>query len=138
MSISNHLARTPKLNIVITTVDPSKRDVRGVAADGYERMIAIYDLRGNFRWPVEGETWTIYQENGMWFLGAAWEAPDTPMPITSLGPGDGLLGGPGITYFIGTSIQDAAGQRVPFVNTTGVVTDLAVRYDPITKRFYLG
>lgn len=137
MALSDHVYRTSKANVIITTVDPVNKDVRGVGADGYERRIAIYDLRGSFRWPVEGETWTIYQENGIWFLGAAWEGPDTSVPITSLSPGDGILGGPGISFFVGTAIRNANNERVPFIDTSGVTTDKAVRFNPTTGKFYL-
>jgi hypothetical protein len=70
MALSDHLTRVAKLRATIVTVDPSQRLIEAVTAEGGPpRRLAIFDIPNGFMWPVEGEDWSIYEENGYWRLG---------------------------------------------------------------------
>jgi hypothetical protein len=91
MPISDHIPRTAKLKGRVVTVDPPTRRIEVVAGDGTIRQVAIFEVPSGFNWPVVGEVWTIYQENGYWFLGNRWQQDDDPVKIEDLQPGEGLV-----------------------------------------------
>lgn len=53
----------------ILTVDPSNRVVEGILKDQATVRIAIWDIGAFFRWPKQGEFWTINYVNNNWMLG---------------------------------------------------------------------
>lgn len=87
MSVADHIARTSKLRTVVTTVDPSQRIIEVATKDGTVRRLAIFEIPNGFRWPREGEEWTIYQENGYWYLGSPILSSEDDEQLRSLQPG---------------------------------------------------
>lgn len=93
MGIADHYlnSATEKLYARISTVDPSTLTVRGVAK-GAELPIMIQGSLPNvFVWPKEGETWSIYRENGNWTLGGKLPTVDDNVRIQDLAPGEGYI-----------------------------------------------
>lgn len=101
MPVSNHLTRTVKYKGRIVTSDPLTQRIEVVFGDGAVRQISPYNIP---RWPIEGEIWTVYQENQDWMLGFRWEAADDEFPSSSLEPGDMKLDS--------STIYDVEGNRV--------------------------
>lgn len=88
MAMSDHITRVSKLSGKVVTVDPSNKKIEIVTADGATRQLAIFDVRSNFTWPVEGENWTIVEESGYWKLGEKYLNPDETTEFTDLLPGE--------------------------------------------------
>lgn len=101
MAVSDHLTRTVKYKGRIVTSDPLTQRIEVVLGDGVVRQISPYNIS---RWPIEGEVWTIYQENQDWMLGFRWEAADDEFPSSSLEPGDMKLDS--------STIYDVEGNRI--------------------------
>lgn len=98
MAIRDHQTRVAKLRVTIVTVDPTQRLIEAVAQDGAVRRLATFDAPNNFRWPREGEQWSIYEENGYWTLGNQFEVDPDAQSIEDFGVGDG----PGTKKFVAT------------------------------------
>lgn len=64
-------APSSRQRVMITTVDPSNRTVQATLKDKTPINIVIWEVGEIFRWPREGELWTIYQEQGYWKLDTA-------------------------------------------------------------------
>lgn len=92
MAIRDHVHRVSKMRVLITTVDPSQRLIHAVGADGGAKQIAIFDVPSQFTWPVEGEQWSAYEENGYWYLGNKFLDPQESADFESLNPGDPIYG----------------------------------------------
>jgi hypothetical protein len=92
MAISDFVSTTPRWKARIVTSDPEQNWIEAVVGDGAVRRLSIGSNGSSFRWPVEGETWTIYQENGTWCLGERWPDPEE-FSATSLQPGQVLIDG---------------------------------------------
>lgn len=84
----SRINRIPRYRAVITTVDPSQRLIEASTPDGGIHRLAIFDVSSQFTWPVEGENWTIYQENGYWYLGDKWLNPDESAIFEAMSPGE--------------------------------------------------
>lgn len=91
MAVRDHINRVNKLRAQIVTVDPSQRLIQVVTADGGLRQLSVYDIPSQFTWPLEGEEWSIYEENGYWYLGNKWLNPDEDEEFKNLSPGDTYL-----------------------------------------------
>jgi hypothetical protein len=63
-------------------------------------QIAVWEVPISFRWPKEGENWTVYRENGFWMLGSPEPKEDEVLPIESLAPGDTRIGTEGSTVHV--------------------------------------
>lgn len=88
MAIKDHITRIAKLRVKVHTVDPSQRLVEVVTVDGSARQLFITDIRPGFVWPVEGEEWSIYEENGYWILGNKFPNPVEAAELEALQPGE--------------------------------------------------
>lgn len=90
MSVKSHLGQSFERyrQAKIMTVDPSQRRVEGVLSEGAMVQIAVFDIPSFFRWPKEGEIWTIYQQGGVWRLGNQLELQTAEHPIENLDAGD--------------------------------------------------
>src|SRR4051812_34245425 len=92
MAVSDYMQHTAKWKARIVTSDPEANYIEAVVGDGAIRYISVGSMGPTFRWPVEGETWTIYMENQSWSLGERWPDPEEWSP-TSLSPGQVLIDG---------------------------------------------
>lgn len=81
-----------KQRVKILTVDPKTRRIEGVLKDFGSIQIAVFEVAAHFRWPKEGETWTVQRENNYWMLGSPDEEPGASKTIQDIAPGDTLLG----------------------------------------------
>lgn len=88
MAVRDHINRVNKLRAQVITVDPSQRLIEVTTADGGLRRLSVYDVPSQFTWPLEGEEWSIYEENGYWYLGNKWLNPDESELFESMSPGD--------------------------------------------------
>lgn len=106
----------------IITVDPSKRRIDGRLRDGSFVQIGVQDQSATFRWPVEGEIWSIESLNQGWVLGARLTTADEEFRIEDLDPGDALIDSSKIVNKDGArllteqDIQDITGDKT-FVHT---------------------
>jgi hypothetical protein len=90
MAVRDHINRVNKLRAQVITVDPSQRLIEVATADGGLRQLSVYDVPSQFTWPLEGEEWSIYEENGYWYLGNKWLDPDESELFEAMNPGDSL------------------------------------------------
>lgn len=93
MPLSDHYkgGMTERLLVSIITVDPSTRRVEAVGKDAAVIQVSVGpQFPAMFRWPAQGELWTIVRENGSWQLESRVPGPDDT-PLASLSPGDGLV-----------------------------------------------
>jgi hypothetical protein len=85
--------------VKILTVDTRSRRIEAQLKDSGIIQIALYEVPGGFRWPVEAEWWIVVRENGDWFLRAPRQDPEASLKIEDLEPGDSLSGVPGATHY---------------------------------------
>lgn len=92
MAIHDHVSRTPRQLVKILTVDPANRRIEGMGKDMAIRQIAIPTTGVLFRWPVEGEIWSIRYDNGVPVLDSIAQTVDAEsLTIETLDPGDALI-----------------------------------------------
>jgi hypothetical protein len=101
MAVSDFLPRVPKWKCRIVTADPVANRVEVVLGDGAVRQVNTYNLP---RWPVEGEIWTVYQENQEWNLAFRWQDDTEVFRGEHMQPGDMRLDS--------DAIYDASGNRL--------------------------
>lgn len=106
--------------IRITTIDPSQRLVEGVLKDGAPIRIAVWEVPTNFRWPVEGETWTVCRRENQWFLDSAFESDNEEFPIESLNAGETKIGS--------NTIYVKDGRQVVAVDISSAVDGMVVTW----------
>jgi hypothetical protein len=90
MGVRDHITAVRKLRGRVSTVDPSKDLIEVICQDRQARRLAVYDLPSDFVWPVEGQEWSIYEENGYWKLGDRFYSPEERDALRTLEPGQGL------------------------------------------------
>lgn len=91
MAIRDHVTRTPRMRGKITLVDPPNGIVEAVCRDGAARRIGIATTSTLFRWPIEGEEWAVYEQNGQWYLGERFTDIDTPPPLSAVATGESRI-----------------------------------------------
>lgn len=79
-----------KQQAIILTVDPATRRVEAKLKDGGIVQVAVIETGAIFRWPKEGETWTIFRQNYYWYLGDQVQQ-DASFGIEDLGIGDAQI-----------------------------------------------
>lgn len=132
----------------IVTVDPATKRVEIVGRDAAVIQVSITVIPPVFRWPKEGEVWTIIRENGIWSLESRIEDAEETFPLTNLDPGilrldaaiilnsngrrllteDDAVGGGGGG---GTTILSGTTAPTSFVGSVG-----DFYYNTVTKLFY--
>lgn len=86
----------------ISTVDPTTGTIGFVTkGDAQERYAIVLTTAVASRWPIEGETWLVRQENGTWYI-------DQPLPPSfsyqAVTPGDAIINSPtGVVHVLGSS-----------------------------------
>jgi hypothetical protein len=110
MAVSDHLPRTARWKCRVVTSDPVTQRIEIVLGDGAVRQVNPQSID---RWPIEGEVWTVYQENQSWILGQRWADDTEEFKTSDLTPGDMRLDS--------NVIYDADGHRV----VVGKLDDLA-------------
>jgi hypothetical protein len=93
VGVGDHISPVRKLRGRVSTVDPSQDLVEVICQDRQARRLALFDLPENFRWPIEGEEWSIYEENGYWRLGNRFYSAEEREALRGLEPGQGLADG---------------------------------------------
>lgn len=83
--------------VTIMTVDPLTLTVEAALKDGGSIQIPIWNVGAAFRWPIEGETWTVRKDGGYWALDS--HSPETDQfQINLMTPGDLKLDAVGQVY----------------------------------------
>lgn len=103
----------PKQRVKILTIDPSSRAVEGLLKDGAAIRIAVWNYPPFFRWPSQGEIWTIEFVGNNWLLGE-YVAPGEKIVrsgIETLKEGEALVTVPSGNILF-TSTLDAGGIRL--------------------------
>lgn len=117
MPLSDHLYRTAKWKARIVTCDPTTGRIEAVLGDGAIRQIGASGTTASFRWPIEGEVWTVRQENNDWVLAERWPDDTEDYRIDELAVGDVRIDG--------NAVYDANGTRLsiatPFVTSLPTV-----------------
>ena len=93
MTVSDHFrgGTTEKIVAKIITVDPPTLRVEAVGKDAAVLQVKVgVEVSPAFRWPMEGEIWTLIRENGYWTLGSRMPQSDDVLKVTDLNPGDTL------------------------------------------------
>lgn len=83
-------APSSRQRVMISTVDTTNRTVQAILTDKTPISIVVWEVGEIFRWPREGELWTIYQEQGYWKLDRAVAGA-----IEDMQPGDTRIFAPG-------------------------------------------
>lgn len=109
MSISNHLSQTQSQYAKIVTCNPAIRKVEAVGSDRSVTQVAVTSNDNAFRWPIVGETWSIYREGYDWYLGKLiTPITDTDLRLEDLQPGDMILNS--------SNIYDSTGRPIMVKN----------------------
>lgn len=95
MPVRDHYRNVPKtVRAQIVTVDTRTRQIEAQLKDIGIVPVVVWDLPVAFRWPVEGEWWTLNYNNGYWSLGSIMQGDQTidgedqPARVEDLQPGD--------------------------------------------------
>lgn len=86
MALSDHLSSVKKLRARIVSVDTTQNMIDVITVGGPQR-ITVWEVPADFRWPIEGEDWSIYEENGYWYLGNRANEPTDKFSINQMDPG---------------------------------------------------
>lgn len=121
MAISDHWHRVAKFRSTVVEVDPTNNVIDVRVGDGAPRRIMVWEVPSGFRWPVVGEEWSIYEQNGSWYLGDRINDLLDDHPITSMQPGDQRLDG--------VRIFDTKGNRLLPIDITNLSDGEGVMYD---------
>lgn len=107
----------------ITTVDPTTSTVGFIVkGDAQERYATILTTPVAFRWPIEGETWLVRQENGSWYIDGM--APNNL--FTTFAPGDAIIDSPtGVVHVV-------SGENVITFDWTGSTIQFYLNGNPVT------
>jgi hypothetical protein len=76
MGLGDHVNIQLKRGVKIITCDPSQRLIEAETRNGEVISINAYYYTPIFRWPMSGESWTVREENGSWFLEGIYEAQE--------------------------------------------------------------
>lgn len=122
MPVSSHLkpGLGPRHMVKILTVQPSKRKIEAALKDGGLIHVATFDTGPVFVWPVEGEYWTVRQENGMWMLDKRVDVADDHK-IDNLMPGQAKIQA--------DVVKTISGKSVVAVNDSKAVNKDIIIYD---------
>lgn len=92
MPLSDHYkgGLTERLLVNIVTVDPANNRIEVVGKDAAIIQINVSRTPMLFRWPIQGETWTIIRENGDWSIEAKVSGPDEKQ-VATMAPGEALV-----------------------------------------------
>lgn len=96
MALNDHLNRVSKMRAHIVTVDPSQKLIEALTADGSVKRLVVADVPNSFMWPREGEDWSIYEENGYWYLGNKYLDQEEDRLLRAMLPGTGRISNPKI------------------------------------------
>ena len=107
-----------KLATRIITVDPATRRIEGTLKDGAMVQIRATEVGAVFRWPAEGEVWTIRRDDGYWILDSRIEIPEDGLgDVSTLNPGDTKITG-------NTLVAGSLSIEGDLVAASGVLTNL--------------
>lgn len=104
MPIRDHQTRVAKLRVRVTLVDPSQRIIEVADKTGSPRRLTVFEVPVGWTWPVVGEEWSIYEENGTWVLGNKFLSPEEAKAFESQEPGDSFSLGSGLGYYSATGV----------------------------------
>lgn len=121
MAISDHWHRVAKYRATIVEVDPTNNIIDARMGDGAPRRIMVWEVPSGFRWPVVGEEWSVYEQNGSWYLGDRINDLLDDHPITNMQPGDQRLDG--------VRIFDSKGNRLLPVDVSNLRDGQVVVYN---------
>jgi microcystin-dependent protein len=96
MSVSNWMQPGWGMKQVarIMTVDPATRKIEAALKDGAMIHVKVWEVPTVFRWPLEGEIWTVRKDNGYWALDARYQNPhDDLSRVEAYEPGDTVIDG---------------------------------------------
>jgi hypothetical protein len=93
----------------VTHVYPPNKEVAGTLRDGGTVAVSLFEVPSGFRWPIEGEIWTIERDrldNTQWVLGnrVHHQLLDHELAITDMSPGEMRLDA--------TSVVDRNGRQI--------------------------
>lgn len=99
-NVNDRMNRVPKFRGIITTVDPSQRLIEVSTPDGGMHRLAVFDVPAAFTWPKQGESWSVYEQNGNWYLGDKFLDPEEDVAFRAMQPGESRIisGGGGNGY----------------------------------------
>jgi hypothetical protein len=135
MAIRGHYERVPRVvRAQIVSVDPANRNVSAQLKDVGVVPVAVWDVPVAFRWPKEGEWWTLNYVQGYWHLGQIMEQTfdqdgvESPAPIETLSPGEMKLNS--------ETVKDHHGRIFVAVDVSGLVDgDVQLSWDAASQSF---
>jgi hypothetical protein len=141
MPISEFTGAVGTQYVQIVTCDPRTRRIEGRLKDGAVVPVAIYNTPPFFRWPREGEVWSVIYMGTTPVLGSFQEMEDSSQPVEDLMPGDAridadtvrLVGGlivSGTSIFEGATVFEqspTAPTPAPGTNNTQLATTAFVQ-----------
>lgn len=103
------MARLVKQWLKVTHVHPESKQIQGLLRDGGTISVSVFEIPPSFRWPVEGEIWSVERDalgNAQWTLGCRIHdvIKDGESPITDMASGDLRLDSNQIVNASGSSL----------------------------------
>ncbi len=90
--ISDHYkgGMTERLLVKVITCDPATSRIEVVGKDAAVIQVGVGVVPPFFRWPVQGEFWTIVRENAEWSMESRVPTPDDKQ-LNTLAPGEAMV-----------------------------------------------
>jgi hypothetical protein len=83
--------RPQRLAGKVLTVYPAKRQVEVTLQDSTVILVSVMGQSPFFKWPSQGETWTIRRQGSSWVLDAPYQTRLETYPIENLDPGEAQI-----------------------------------------------
>lgn len=84
--------------VQIVTVDPATRYVEFKLKDQVVVTTQVWEVPSFFRWPKEGEYWTVERTGNTWKLGDRMEDVHTVKPVTEVAAGEAKINTDRVIY----------------------------------------
>lgn len=136
MAGNQHINVQMKRGVKIILCDPATKRIEAETRNGEVIPVNAYYQNPTFRWPKEGESWMVKEENGSWYLDGIWENQEPKEHGLEAQPGDAI-----ITASSGRVLKNVEGVLEPLVtvpSTLGVkdyIEDEAARGKIVAEKF---
>jgi hypothetical protein len=128
MPVASKSRGPDRARVRILTVDPTNRRIDGGLRDGGVIQISVLSSGSLFRWPKEGEQWTVVRRNNTWLLDSLIETGEVNQPIEDLEAGQAKLQATNLCNDEGIPfLREGDATPITESEVTGLIDDLAAK-----------